>query len=145
MAFTDSDIRAIVATGEYTDARALDWNTKTLIARRDRIGRAFLTGGAPLDNFRIHNGRLEFDDLAERYGFAPARQWAIHWSQFDNEAERATAMAAESGPVIPAAVSKARPGEYLAAEITGREAGSVTVYIRRGTDGLEVAGIDRKW
>ena len=41
MSFTDDDIRAIVETAQYTDPLATEYMTKTLIARRDRIGRTY--------------------------------------------------------------------------------------------------------
>ena len=70
MAFTDEQIRAMVATGQYSDPRAVDYITRALIARRDKIGRAFLNGVLPLDDFAVRNNRLVFEDLAVKYGFA---------------------------------------------------------------------------
>src|SRR5262249_24588700 len=69
MAFSDEAIRAMVATGRYTDARASDWTARCLIERRNRIGRAFFDDVQPLDNFAVRGGRLVYDDLAVRFGF----------------------------------------------------------------------------
>ena len=63
MAFTDEDIRAIVSTGQYSDPAAAAWLAECLIERRNRIGRAYLGRVLPLDNFRVENGQLAFDDL----------------------------------------------------------------------------------
>ena len=30
------------------------------------------------------NGELQFEDLAVRYKFAPAREYTVAWSEFDN-------------------------------------------------------------
>jgi hypothetical protein len=46
-AFRDEEIRAIVQTGEYTDAEAVNWISKTLTARRDKISASYL-GKNPL-------------------------------------------------------------------------------------------------
>ncbi|HWR54183.1 MAG TPA: hypothetical protein VN428_23940 [Bryobacteraceae bacterium] len=45
MAFTDEEIRAIVETAQYTDPRATEWITRTLIVRRDKIARTFGESG----------------------------------------------------------------------------------------------------
>jgi hypothetical protein len=45
-AFTDDEIRAMVEAGQYTDPQAVDWITKTLIARRNKIVSAYLKGAA---------------------------------------------------------------------------------------------------
>ena len=64
MAFTDDDIAALVSAGEYGDAETDEWIVRCLIERRDRIGRTYFTKIPALDNFRIDDGRLQFDDLA---------------------------------------------------------------------------------
>lgn len=40
-AFTDDDIRAMVATGQFSDPAASDWIAKTIIGRRDKILRMY--------------------------------------------------------------------------------------------------------
>jgi len=68
MSFSDEDIRTIVATGEYTNPKAEEYVAKTLIARREKIGRYWFAKINPLDRFKaeIKNDslRLSFDDLA---------------------------------------------------------------------------------
>ncbi len=39
------------------------------MARRDRIGRTYFKKVLPLDNFRIENDALAFDNLEAKYGF----------------------------------------------------------------------------
>ena len=48
MAFTDDMIRALVSAAEYTDERDADFITRTLIKRRDAIGRAYLAAVNPI-------------------------------------------------------------------------------------------------
>lgn len=68
MSFSGEDIRAIVATGKYTNPKAEEYIAETLIARRDKIGRYWFAKINPLDRFKaeIKNDslRLSFDDLA---------------------------------------------------------------------------------
>ena len=65
--FSDSDIRAIVETGQITNPKAENYLVKTLIKRRDKIARYWYKRINPLDRFRVgyHEERLElrFSDL----------------------------------------------------------------------------------
>ncbi len=144
MAFTDEEIRAIVATGEFGDSEAAEWLTKCLIARRDRIGRAYLADGIALDGFRASGDRLEFDDLAVKFLKAAPRTWRIGWSRFDNATAAKTPLPA-SGPTIPAEARSASDGAYVAADIRapGEDRRVVNVYLRKRGGGFEVVGVDR--
>lgn len=145
MAFTDSEIRAVVKKGEYSDPGAEDWIVRCLIARRDKIGRTYFSKVLPLDRFRVGGGRLEFDDLAVTHGLTPAREDAIRWARFDNKTERHSQLDA-AGPLLPKELRTAGAGEYFAAEIRGDDSRkSVTVYLRMQADGAQLVGLDRKW
>ena len=136
MAFTDEDIRNIVLTGQYSDPRAVEWATKCLIERRNRIGRAFFNDVLPLDNFQVRNGGLVFEDLAVKYGFVPTRSYTVQWSEFDNDTSRKTPVSG-SGFHIPRANAR-----YLEAEIQGgNPRQKVQVYLHGDT----IVGIDRTW
>ena len=143
MAFSDEQIRTLVSTGQYSDPRAVDYITHALIARRDKVGRAFLNGVLPLDDFAVRNNRLVFEDLAVKYGLADPHTYQVGWSAFDNETGRRTALAGSTFE-LPKHLSRA--GAYAAAEIRAGDANrTVTVYIRNWEDRLEVVGIDRRW
>lgn len=146
MAFTDEQIRAIVQTGEYSDPRAADWVTRCLIARRDKIGRAFFDDVLPLDHFAVKHGRLEFEDLAAKYNFAPPVSYTVQWSRFDNDTEQKAPLPGRGGFEIPAELSKAAPGAYFAADIQGQDARkTVTVYLRKTGGDFRIVGVDRRW
>ena len=146
MAFTDEQIRAIVRAGGYSDPRAEQWVADSLIARRDKIGRAFLAKVLPLDRFAVADGRLVFADLGATYGLTSAPQYTLEWSRFDNEAEMKTPIPGETSFAVPALARESSAGEYFAADIHGAEPGkSITVFLRQGPAGLEVVGIDRTW
>jgi hypothetical protein len=146
MAFRDDEIRAIVETGEYSDPRSVDWITKCLIVRRDKIGRTYFAGVLPLDDFQIRNGQLVFEDLAVKYGFSKPRQYLIQWSRFDNAAAQRNPLTGRIGSAIPDELRSAQPGEYYAAEIRSADsAQSVVVYVRAGSGRTDVVGIHRTW
>ncbi|MCC6858551.1 MAG: hypothetical protein IT158_08325 [Bryobacterales bacterium] len=133
MAFSDELIRAIVRTGEYSDPRAEDWVVRCLIERRNRVGRAYFKAVLPLDGFRVDDGRLLFDDLEVKYGFAESRSYDIRWRRMDNASGKMSELQA-AGPAVPRVAA-----EYLAAIIEGAGR-SLTVYLRKGR---EVVGIER--
>ncbi len=86
MAFTDDMIRAVVKTGELGDATSEQYLVDTLILRRDKIGRAYLTKINPIvDPVLSAAGELTFGNAAVQYGFAPVpSSYGVTWSRFDN-------------------------------------------------------------
>src|SRR2546426_874003 len=83
--FTDDEIRAIVKTGEFSDARATEWIVDCLIKRRDKIAQAWFSKVLPLDRFRVADGRVVFDDLGASRGITTARDYDVRWSSYDND------------------------------------------------------------
>jgi hypothetical protein len=138
MAFTEPEIRALVGTAQYSDAAAVDYLVKVLLARQRKVGAWAFSEVLPLDRFRIENGALAFDDLGVRYGFAQQRNLQFSWATFDNDAERATPIGGSSSAQVPRSTAR-----YLVATIhAGDPALSVDVYVRNGR---EVVGIERRW
>jgi hypothetical protein len=78
MRVDDDLVRAAVESAEFSDSRATSALVEALIARRDRIGRYWLSLVNPLDEFEVRWDRtagpssmgptLYFKDLAEHYG-----------------------------------------------------------------------------
>jgi len=56
-AFTDSDIAAIVETGQYSDPQAAAWITKNLILRRDKILAQYATAAVRRKSMPTAAGR----------------------------------------------------------------------------------------
>jgi hypothetical protein len=135
MAFSDEAIRAIVETGQYSDPRAIEWATRCLIQRRDKIGRAFFADVLPLDNFEVRKGRLTFEDLAVKYHFESPRRYTVQWSAFDNLSGRKVLLAGASTFAVPPPNSAIVAADIRAAGMSK----TVTVYVRGG----QVIGIDR--
>lgn len=143
MAFSDAQIRAIVETGQYSDTRAVEWITRQLIARREKIGRVYFGAVLPLDNFAARNGRLEFEDLAVKHGFASPRKLEARWARFDN-LTGAQSVVPGAGFGLPNLLDS--PGAYAAAEMRGEDAAkTVTVYLRNRQGRIEVVGVEQKW
>jgi hypothetical protein len=92
MAFTDEMIRAAVRTGQYTDPAAEKHIADTLIARRDAIGRAWLTNVNPIVDPVINaSGMVSFKNAAVEAGIAKApASYEVAWFSFDNATGTAT-------------------------------------------------------
>lgn len=143
-AFTDADIRALVETGQYSDPRAAEWISNSLINRRDKIAEAWFSRVPPLDKFGIVDGKLTFEDLGARYDFEKERQYSVRWATSDDKG-RLTLLPGGAGRDVPALQSGS---PYLAAIIecadTGKACGrGITVYLRVHQTVPEVVGIDR--
>jgi hypothetical protein len=85
MAFTDEMIRAAVKSGKYSDPAAEKHIADTLIARRDAIGRAWLTDVNPVVDPVLDGDSLRFQNAAAAAGMAKGTtSYEITWSTFDN-------------------------------------------------------------
>jgi hypothetical protein len=70
MRFDRPLLTAIVAEGKLSEPAAADYLVRTLLARRDAVGRAYLDAVTALDDFTLAGRRLCMTDLSVRYGFA---------------------------------------------------------------------------
>ena len=141
-AFTDAEIRALVETGEYSDPRATEWVTDSLIKRRDKIADAWFPKVVPLDKFGIVDNQLTFEDLAAVRNSGAARQYQMRWASQDRNG-RVTSLAGAAGRSVPP------PGgdtEYVVATIepSADDPDPITVYISAREKGFKVVGVDRR-
>lgn len=72
-AFTDEQLRAIVATGQYRDPDAAAFVARTLGERRDIVGRCWFDRLPPLDFFAVREGRVVWRDLGVERGLYPGK------------------------------------------------------------------------
>jgi hypothetical protein len=152
MDFSDSDIRAVVATGRYSDPAAAESIAQILFRRRDATGRAWLLRLLPLDHFTVSGkGELAFVDLAVKHGLQEHRPYLVGWSLYDNATGRTTTVADAAGFQIPDEIRKLPPAEYAVAAIhyakpEGFEQQLATmVYLRHEPAGWTVVGVERTW
>ncbi len=129
MAFTDEQIRAMVATGQFSNPAAVEDISRVIIERRDKIGRFYFGQVLPLDGFEVAGGTLTYRNL---YGSETPEHYTIAWSRFENETGGKTPIAGETTFRVP------QISGYLAADISN---GShrATVYTNNG----RVIGVDR--
>ena len=154
MAFTDDMIRAAVRTGKYTDAAAEKHIADTLIARRDAIGRSWLTNVNPVISPALDaSGTLTFGNAAVDHGVAKApAAYDVSWHTFDN----ATGATKPIGDRTSSATAKVSApsglptgaGAFMRADIsaTGADpswANPVHAYFRRTASGWQLVGFDR--
>lgn len=151
--FSESDIRAIVAKARYSDPRAADYMTATLIERRNKVLKTWLTAVNPLVDFALSaDGMLTFDNAAVAAGVAtPPAEYRVRWARFDN-ATGSTAGAIEttvSGTRAAAPPQVLAEAQFVRADITSHHTQfsawntAVSVYFRRGSGGWTLAGITR--
>lgn len=71
MKFSDKDIAAIVNEAHYSNEKASEYMVKTLIERRDKIGKVFYSRITPVDEFELTSkNEFLFEDLALKAGFS---------------------------------------------------------------------------
>lgn len=151
--FSRAELEAIVATAEYSSDDVSEYILRTLLKRRNAIGRVYLDWGGGLDQFQIRSGQLTFKDLRAGYGVAPdTLRRTVTWRTYDNQEEivspilTQTQSAREEVPVPNYSVS------YLRATLAVPRVGTTHVFIRQtkqgsaspgGTLRRRVVGVDR--
>jgi hypothetical protein len=151
--FSDETIRQIVEKARYTDPAATDYITQTLIARRDKVVRAWMNRLLPVDGLHLSaSGELTFVNTAVRVGAAtPPARYLLVWCRFDN-------VTGEQRPVTDELIVP-EEGARLPPELAGDGFAALSlravhlehagwrrftnVYFRRSGDGWQTVGIER--
>ncbi|MEP0546442.1 MAG: hypothetical protein ABJF88_05890 [Rhodothermales bacterium] len=170
MAFSEADIRAIVATGQLTDPDAEEYLVQTLLARQAEIGRYWFGEVNPLDRFVLARldfaastapnaptpaFTLEFDDLAVTGGLELADASRYRYAVYHGGTRLADGTAdAPTVPVPalpePARASASEDDRVLRVELVtlrdGQEPSDPTnVYLHFPLSGdARLVGIERK-
>jgi hypothetical protein len=154
MAFSDDMIRAIVATGQYSDPAAAKHLADVLIKRRDAIGREYLRAINPVTDPALDNaGVLTFRNAAVDAGVAAApASYRADWFAFDN----ATGESRPIGNTTAAAARMQAPAGFAGASSNfirvslGAVGGPnpswerpVQAYFRRQAGGWRLVGFER--
>lgn len=152
--FSDEAIRAIVAKARYSEPRAAEHIATTLITRRDKVLRTWLTQVNPLAEPRLSaDGTLTFENAAVAARVAaPAGSYVLSWSRFDNATGAAIGTPVEQTTDRPQASAPAdvlAAADYVAVSVrTVRPdyphwSAPVTFFFRRGAGGWQAVGIER--
>ncbi|BCS32634.1 hypothetical protein TBR22_A18480 [Luteitalea sp. TBR-22] len=152
--FTDAMVRGVVEKARYSDPAATDYVTRTLIARRDKVVRAFLNGVCPVvDPTLGPDGVLRFANAAVDAGAAtPAHAYTLRWFTLDNATGIRTAEGAEVRVTelqAPAPEGLLARGDFVGVRITGlhpqhpRWASPASFTFRRNRTGWQLVGVER--
>jgi hypothetical protein len=157
MSFTAEELRAIVETGEYSEAELSEYFLEVLIARQQKCGRFGINGINPLDEFRVSGNGLEFTNLSEKYGFSEGETiYRVGWSLYNNatgtvQTLREPVTQSETRLALPARATASDDEDLLLlAEIYSLHDEHpewdmrIGVYLRSNGSDYEVVGIDRE-
>jgi hypothetical protein len=151
--FTEADIRAIVEKARYSDPRATDYLVTTLVERRRRVLRTWLTAVNPLAEFALGaDGALTFENVAVTAGVASAADaHDVRWARFDNTTGGTSGEVTtrESGARMMAPRSVIDGAAFVEVAIASRHPdfpawnSPVTVHFRRDGDRWQLVGVRR--
>lgn len=151
---TDDDIRGVVATARFSDRRATEYLTDTILSRKAKVLMTWLNATNPLVDFALWpDGTLTYRNAAELVGVAkPAERYAIRWSRFDNGSSTHSPVGGEQSVT---ALRTRAPRELLTADYVSASIRAfhpdrpeweqpVVVYFRRAPDGSwSLVGLER--
>jgi hypothetical protein len=152
--FSDDVIRAVVAKGRYTEPGAAEHIATTLIKRRDKVVRAWLTAVNPLADARLgSDGVLVFENAAVSARItSAASRYTLRWSRFDNATNAMTGApvettVTETRATAPPALLNGAEFVTVAVRTTHPDYPvwdmPVTFTFRRVSNGWQPVGIDR--
>jgi hypothetical protein len=154
-ALPEEGVRAVVGTAKYSDARATEYLTETLLVRRRKVLNTWLNGTNPVVGLAMSpDGTLSFENASEKAGVGPAAErYTIQWSQFDNAADTHRNVGTEetiatTSAKAPATLMSARP-DYVAARIRAYHrdhpfwAQVLVAYFRKTGDAWSLVGLER--
>jgi hypothetical protein len=154
-AFPDEAVAAVVRTARFTDPRATEYLTRTLLERRAKVLRTWLNATNPIVGPTLaRSGELTFENAAERAGVARAAdRYTVEWSRFDNATGAHQAVGGEQTVTAPKAVAPpaltSAGSEYVSVRIRAFSAEHpawaepVVAYFRRSGDSWSLVGLDR--
>lgn len=152
--FSDEAIRAIVAQARYSEPGAADYTAATLIKRRDKILRTWLTQVNPIADPKLGaDGVLGFENAAVNANIAtPPSSYALSWSKFDNTLNASVGEPEEMSATEPRASAPRallQGSEFVSVAIRTIHpdrplwATPATAYFRRSPDGWQAVGLER--
>jgi len=152
-AFSDEMIRAIVHTGQFSDAAAEKALADIMIKRRDKILATYLPAVNPITQPRLENNRLTFENAAVAAHVAtPPVSYHASWFQFDNATGGTRPLGETASPStaidVPASLPTASDS-YIAIDISADSKEHDTwrkpirTYFRRTGSDWQLVGFER--
>jgi hypothetical protein len=151
--FTEADIRAIVSKARYSDARATEYLTATLVARRHRVLKTWLTAINPVVDVALsESGELTFRNAAVEAAVATAPQgYRVRWARFDNATGATTGAVDATSTVarVQAPANVMAGAAFLQVDIAAQHTefpawnNPVTAHFRRAAQGWTLVGLTR--
>src|SRR5262245_2717610 len=151
-AFSDEMIRAIVHTGEFSDATAEKTLGDIIIQRRNKILRTYLPAVNPIVAPRLDaSGRLMFDNAAVIAGVAESpRTYRASWFEFDNATGATRPLSATSSTTTTIEPPNGLPTTgFIAVDISAESSehqtwrNPVRAYFRRDLNEWKLVGFER--
>jgi hypothetical protein len=153
-AFSDEMIRAIIHTGEFSDAAAEKALGDIVIQRRDKVLRTYLPAVNPIVSPRLDaSGRLLFDNAAVAAGVArPPQTYRASWFEFDNATGTTRPLSATSSATTTIEAPSGLPrtaGSFVAVDISAESSEYATwrkpvrAYFRRDGNDWKLIGFER--
>jgi hypothetical protein len=152
--FSDEIIGAVVRKAQYSDPRATEYVTRTLITRRDKVVATWLNQVCPaVDPVLAPGGAFTFTNAAVAARAAdPAASYQLRWFRFDNTTATRTAAGEPQTIALPAGQAPATlldSGDYIGVEVTAVQpqqpnwARPATFFFRRAPTGWTLVGSGR--
>jgi hypothetical protein len=154
-AISPEAVRAAVVTAQFTDSKATEYLTQTLLERRIKVMTSWLNATNPVVNVALSStGALTFSNAAEEAGVAkPPASYTLSWSRFDNATATHTTVGSEQTVTTTAAQAPAEllsgGTEYVAVTIRAIDANRpawkdpLIAYFRRAGDAWTLVGLER--
>jgi len=149
MRFSNEMVRALVQTGQLIDKEAEQYLIETLIQRRDKVVKYYLSQLNPLDEFAVINRELSFKNLGQDAGISNSSSYQYQWFEFDNDRSTLTPFEQPGVSTTLAIPVPQSQSPYVMVRISTNNAEqpnwkkNVDVYIRNRQE-INVAGIERE-
>jgi hypothetical protein len=153
--FSDAMVRGVVAKAQYTDPKATDYISATLIKRRDKVLDTWLNQVNPVVDVTLDNaGVLTFRNAAvDAKAATPADSYAVRWFRLDNAVDTRTDVGEQA--IVTDLRAAAPPellsdgGDYVGVTVTATHskqpgwARPATFYFRRAGNAWQTVGVER--
>lgn len=145
MAIPPEGVRAIVESAGYRDPASIDWITKTLLERRQKIVAAFAEKEIFLDGFQLKDGQLLFTDLALKYVKRPSARVEIQWFLLNNKSRQRRRLSnGKQDATLPKEAKQLNKETILEAELASKDIHRITrISIANREGSLKIIGIER--